>query len=299
MTVVNKSLKQIVTEKFVRIVIVIVGLLVLRGILSVMPMLRNDPIYTVSWRGVPLYRTDTPLTIDAFLGMLSSEQNRTQLQWLADEIQQEQIRLSRENAAAGPGFALKTQNEILIDSYLAIFPITIAKGVVDTMIFAALLLFALNFAQLFRARYARLPDFGLMVSLCIVTAVIAMAYHFYQGLAYPFLFPDNYSIYGWVFVVLVLLPLIGLGVVVARNMNTITALVMQSGSSLAASSNGDLSSSCSRCGQSIPAGVKFCGNCGAAAAAPLSQASARSFCPSCGTENPSATKYCKECGHAM
>src|SRR5437762_2722000 len=44
---------------------------------------------------------------------------------------------------------------------------------------------------------------------------------------------------------------------------------------------------CPRCGVDCPAGMKFCGQCGAALSA---------NCPSCGAENPPEHKFCGHCG---
>ena len=44
---------------------------------------------------------------------------------------------------------------------------------------------------------------------------------------------------------------------------------------------------CSRCGSDCPAGMKFCGQCGA---------SLGSKCPSCGADNPPEHKFCGHCG---
>ena len=46
---------------------------------------------------------------------------------------------------------------------------------------------------------------------------------------------------------------------------------------------------CSACGAQIPAGVKFCPECGA-------KQSVSAFCTSCGKEIPAGTKFCPECG---
>lgn len=47
--------------------------------------------------------------------------------------------------------------------------------------------------------------------------------------------------------------------------------------------------SCAACGASIPAGSKFCPECGA-------KQNAGSFCTSCGQPIPAGTKFCPECG---
>ena len=46
---------------------------------------------------------------------------------------------------------------------------------------------------------------------------------------------------------------------------------------------------CSACGAGIPAGSKFCPECGA-------KQNAGSFCTACGKEIPAGTKFCPECG---
>lgn len=46
---------------------------------------------------------------------------------------------------------------------------------------------------------------------------------------------------------------------------------------------------CNACGASIPAGSKFCPECGA-------KQNSSAFCTSCGKEIPSGTKFCPECG---
>ena len=46
---------------------------------------------------------------------------------------------------------------------------------------------------------------------------------------------------------------------------------------------------CVACGKQIPAGSKFCPECGA-------KQNAGSFCTSCGKEIPAGTKFCPECG---
>lgn len=295
MTVATRTLGQQVTERIVRVAIAVVGLLILRGVLSLMPMLRSNPVYTASWHGVSFYDLKNPRSPQDIWQALSD----AQVQALLEEIQREENRLRAIGQQTDPGYALRVQNEILLGTYLAIFPITIVKAAVDTLIFAVLLLFARSLVSLFRTHYTKMPDLGLMISLCLVTCVVAIAYHSYQALAYPFLFPDNYAIYGWVFLILVLAPLVGLGLVVARNMDAITAFVMHSGSALAAAPSVSPLTRCSSCGQPISGGAKFCSDCGAAASAPTSTASARSVCPSCGAENPGSAKFCKECGHPM
>ena len=183
----------------------------------------------------------------------------------------------------------------------AIYPINIAKAIVDTMIFALLLLFARSLVEPFRAEYAPMPDLGLMIGLGVVTAVVGMAYYSFLPVAYPLLFPDSEAIYGWVFLVLILLPLAGLAVVVARNLDALTALVMRSGSHSGAPLAGSApvpTVTCSKCNRAFSTGGKFCPHCGAAAEAP-SVVATNTVCASCGADNPVGAKFCKACGQPV
>jgi hypothetical protein len=63
--------------------------------------------------------------------------------------------------------------------------------------------------------------------------------------------------------------------------------------------SGDPTTACGSCRQPIPAGVKFCLNCGAASGTATPTVTARSLCPSCGAESPGSAKFCKECGHSV
>lgn len=50
---------------------------------------------------------------------------------------------------------------------------------------------------------------------------------------------------------------------------------------------------CPKCGASVPAGSKFCLNCGER----MSLNS--SFCPECGASVPAGAKFCSECGYRI
>ena len=56
---------------------------------------------------------------------------------------------------------------------------------------------------------------------------------------------------------------------------------------------------CPGCGASLPAGTRFCANCGSkieAAPAPQTQ---NVFCPGCGAQLPAGTKFCNSCGQRL
>ena len=107
------------------------------------------------------------------------------------------------------------------------------------------------------------------------------------------------DLYGWIFLALIAIPVVGIVVIVSRNMDTITALVMQSGSAFAATPAVNPGPRCSSCGQLVPVDIKFCPNCGTASSLAVPAVSARRECPSCGAENPGPAKFCKECGRSL
>jgi|HubBroStandDraft_5_1064220.scaffolds.fasta_scaffold04127_6 hypothetical protein len=292
MTSETKTFGQQVAEKIVRVSIVIIGLLVLRGILSVMPMLRSAPVY-VAVPGVSMLDPQNPLFVEQMRQGLVDPK----VQAIISQLQLQTLE-ELQRTTQGPGASqLQIANEVLISAGLAIYPVTIAKAAVDTLIFATLSFFGLSLAALFRGEYARLPDLGQMMNLCILAAVVGIAYHSYRGLAYPLLFPDNEEVYGWVFVALALAPLVALGIVVARNMDAITAFVMRSGSRLAASPD-VAARQCNSCGQPMTAVSKFCPQCGAASTETTSISSARKICRFCGADVSATARFCKECGKA-
>ena len=49
---------------------------------------------------------------------------------------------------------------------------------------------------------------------------------------------------------------------------------------------------CPACGATVPAGMKFCGDCGA-------NVRSKPHCPSCGAENQGGQKFCGDCGARM
>jgi membrane protease subunit (stomatin/prohibitin family) len=51
---------------------------------------------------------------------------------------------------------------------------------------------------------------------------------------------------------------------------------------------------CPKCGQPVPPGVKFCPNCGASMAPPAARQ-----CPKCHADVPGTSKFCPNCGAAM
>jgi len=296
----GSSFRRQVAEKTIRVGICIVGLLVLRTILSLLPVFNHaGPIYPQTWSdawhaAVTTSQEPQRLSIlDQKLRTELGDQYDAYMDLFKAYVTQLQLRPTQLN---DPAAALKAYQDWLISSHLAIFPITIARAVIDTLIFGLLVFFGLELKNLYRTGYPRFPDLGQIVNLLILTVVVAISYVSYQGLAYPLIGADGQQAYDWIFVLIGLLPLIGLVVMAARNMDRLTALIMRSATATAPVVTG--TTACASCGSSMQVGTKFCPNCGAASRAAIPMSAGR-YCALCGAQNPPAAKFCKECGGGL
>jgi hypothetical protein len=267
----SATLGRQIGEKLLRVSIAVIGLLVLRLILSALPMLKSPVVYSPSVAATPI----------------PGDQNA---------ITQEQIEAWKRSFATAMG---QTQGVLpgddLMLTHIAIFPLTIAYAVVDTLIFVLLAMFGRNLAFILRSNYAKFPDLGQILNFGLLTMVVAAAYYSYQGILFPFLWPSHQDLYGWAFLVLGLTPLAGVVVLVSRNMDHITGAVIRTGESAI---KGPSPMQCVSCGQALTTGTKFCPSCGGTAKSvsvpPV--AAGNRFCTSCGAGNPTGTKFCTDCG---
>jgi zinc-ribbon domain len=98
------------------------------------------------------------------------------------------------------------------------------------------------------------------------------------------------DLYGWIFLILSVLPVVGIVILGSRNLDRITELLFHKARVAAAGSPQNTASAtvlegrCSNCGQSLGLGVKFCPHCGAASRATMAAGAARR-CSACGIEN--------------
>jgi ribosomal protein L40E len=116
------------------------------------------------------------------------------------------------------------------------------------------------------------------------------------------------DIYGWTFLILIAIPVVGIVVLVSRNLDAFTDVVFHAALSspstarspavTGSAAGAPATLQCGNCGQPTTADAKFCPNCGTASRAATSIASDRKFCPSCGADNPATAKFCKDCGQA-
>lgn len=292
-------------EKAIKVTIAVVGLLVLRLILSALPMLKHPVIYAPSTSAqISLQQWLGPSemqTLQQEFGSLTPAQRNAVGQAFsgvqpgqAGDIEKNFGQLFSTSSAAANLWA-----KAMMQAHLVIFPITIANAVVDSLIFLTLLLFGRDVGEIVKSGSVRLPEMGSILNYAVIAAVIALAYGSYQGILYPFLLPDHTDVYGWIFLAAGLIPLIAIVVLFSRNMDTITAAVMHAGSAVRATPRMSAdtvmsSASCPSCGRSVTPGAKFCPHC----ASPLTGAG-KNFCASCGAENASTAKYCGGCGQAL
>ena len=179
-----------------------------------------------------------------------------------------------------------------------IYPISIANAIVDSLIFAVLIVSAADFNVLIRARSKRLPEGGLLILFLVLIIIVGIAYYSYTGVLIP-LFGSMAYLYNWIFLLLVLLPLIGLVVVGSRNLDAITDVLFSSmkktvteGLPIQPSEPEESLVRCSKCGNLVPANNKFCNKCGAPIETEI-------ICTECGAKNEMNAKFCTKCGKPL
>lgn len=270
-------------KRVVRFALTVVGLLILRGILNVLPMLSKASAIGDSLVS-PLLIANAVVDTVIFLAMLRFGLTMG--------------RSIRENYVRFPGLGK------IISLTFVVIVLILAYKQYETLT-ACLVISPSDFTKVGQSGTTLDLDQILRglgnVFNAIANAQVKMATGdtlvAFQRVAVALLRqpPD---LYGWIFLVLIAIPVVGIVVIVSRNMDTITALVMQSGSVLAAPPPAT-TAQCSACGQPIATGTKFCPNCGAASGPAQSSAAARGVCPSCGAKNPGSAKFCKECGRSV
>ena len=253
-------------EKALKSGVGVVGLLIIRAIASALPMLKNaSPI----WQASP---QDLAAGAEKALAAAMSGNTGAVVEY-------------QRRATAAYQYAAQ---------FGSITPLTVVKVVIDTVIIIILLRFGLQMSAFLRSRYTKFPALSQMLNLVFATVLVALAYSSYQGIAYPLLGLDYMQLYGWIFLLLALVPLVAIAVLVSKNMQTITGLVLHP----AQPATGTLP--CASCGAQLEYGAKFCPACGAACPGPVAPApAAKTWCPSCGVENKAGAKFCTGCGGTL
>ena len=208
-----------------------------------------------------------------------------------------------------------------------------------TALFIILLLFGREVAYLARSLSATAATWGDMVNYLLALGVIILAYYTYFDLVttQPFLISKEW-IYSVVFLVLGLLPLVGIVLVISNNLQNITTWAVRAssggtpktvpcptcqspvrvGAAFCARCGGRMApvappvpaggTSCAKCGRPLSPGAKFCFNCGSPVTAAPSMgvapagpvgAPAGPRCAGCGAPLSEGAKFCRTCGHAV
>lgn len=276
-----------ISEKCIKFGIAIGGLLIIRAIASALPMLKYaDPIWHRSAADLSSANA-LPPALAGWAGMLQP------IQKAAESLQFQKGLLAATYARGGPQAADALLKGLLALN-AAIFPLTIVRVAIDTVILALLLRLGYEIGKVIRENFRRLPMLGQGVSLSVAILVVSLAYNAYQGIFYPLMGPENVTYYGWIFLAIGIIPLVGIIVNVSRNMDAITGVIFSSAQAMAGALK------CANCGQPIAAAAKFCPYCGAAAEVGGAAAGfERRFCASCGAENPPGSRFCKGCGQAF
>ena len=183
----------------------------------------------------------------------------------------------------------------------AVVPLVdLARTIIDTLIFAVVIFAAVDVGSSIRLSVRRLPASGRMLVLTTLIVVVALAYSSYSSVVLPLL--GDETLYDWLFLILGVLPLIGLAVLVYRNLDVITDIVFHSGRhaiNAVSSGRASVPLKCANCGATLPSGAKFCAGCGAAAPPEAAPPNPDFFCSACGTRNASTAVTCSNCGKGL
>lgn len=131
-----------------------------------------------------------------------------------------------------------------------------------------------------------------------------------DGQTYLITDPQNGRLYDLIFLILIAAPIVGIVVIVFRNMDAITNLVFRAGQAAVAAPGTSgvpppfaAGPRCAGCGAPMNPGAAFCPHCGAPAAQaqppPPGASAAARHCPACGAENVASARFCKQCGGAL
>ncbi len=196
---------------------------------------------------------------------------------------------------------VQNANPILMDSlfgsgYAVITIEALIEAIIDTLIFAVVLLAAFDIARNVR-QSARIPDTGLMGLFAVCVVVVVFAYRSYAGTLLPIL--GDQSVYDWLFLLLGLAPLAALVFIVYRNLDALTDMAFHSGRQamrVVGQAAHAEAPGCPKCGAAVPADAKFCPHCGEPASA---AATPEIFCAACGARNKAVATHCESCGKVL
>ena len=318
----STNMRTLIGQKSIRSALAIIGLLIVRGIASILPMVRDaGPIWHRSWFDLFTPSAGSTFGLASILNPGSATNNAVfaSNQFVA-RLTQDWASLLQNNSQIGKAltqarsstpniqafilatlqgqygsYAARIMHQWLTFSHWAIFPSTLIHVIVDTLIFAVLAGFGLQLRKIYRER-SHYPAIGQILNLAVLAIVAVFAYEAYQGILYPLLGHSWVGIYGWFFLIAGLFPLGWGAVLVSQNLDSFSTAIFHANKLRASAMPGTVASArCSQCGQPLEAGAKFCPECGAEQkAAPA----VIKWCAGCGAELKLETKFCGRCGHA-
>lgn len=170
----------------------------------------------------------------------------------------------------------------------------LAKAGVDTLILVVVLAFGRQLSGHVQALRPSIRDLSTILYLTVVVVVMGIAYKVYEDVAFGLLDGDV-TIYSWIFLIAILVPLGYLAFLVFQNLEAVTDVILSRGTFHPVKVSRDEDSSCPNCGTIVGAEEKFCTSCGTKLEVTQRRSEERS-CPSCGTENSPGAKFCRSCG---
>ena len=271
-----------ITKKIITLILAVGGLLVVRAIVDVLPMIRHaQPIVlSTSVLKKDIGVLPTAGTLQKLMQMEMQTKGEARLNSAFRQQYRELYRRMEKHPLSLAGMGI-------------ILPSAIANAIIDTLIFISILSIVQGIRSLMMYSSARFPEGGTLVFFAAILAVVAWAYGAYEPIALP-LMGRSGDIYGWIFLVLGLAPVAGIMMVLYRNIDAITGLAFSSAQTTFAQR-------CPKCRKPIESNADFCGECGlqlkTAVQPPMSRESR--ICPHCAQKNGPEAKFCRNCGKPL
>lgn len=276
----SEQFRHEITKKVIMLILAVGGLLVVRAIVDVLPMIRNAQPIVLSTSVLKKDIGVLPIagTLEKFRQVEKQPNGGLALSLMHKDYRELYGQMQRHpRMLAGMGIIL---------------PSSIADAIIDTLIFISILSIVQGIRSLMMYSSTRFPEGGTLVFFAAILIVVAWAYGAYEPIALP-LMGRSSGIYGWTFLVLGLAPVAGIVAVLYRNIDAITGLVFSSAQTT-------LAQRCPKCRKPIESNADFCGECGfqlRTAVPPMSRENQK--CPHCAQENSPEAKFCRNCGKPL
>ena len=278
----SEQFRHEITKKVIMLIVAVGGLLVVRAVVDVLPMIRNAQPIVLSASVLKKDVGVVPIAGTLQRLMQTETQNKGGAR-LSSAFRQQYRELYR----------LMQRHPLSLAAMGIILPSSIANAIIDTIIFISILSIVQGSRSLMMYSSTRFLDGGTLILFFALLIVVVWAYGAYQPLVLP-LMGRSSGIYGWIFLVLGLVPVAGIMMVLYRNIDAITGLVFSSAQTTFAQR-------CPRCRKPTESNADFCGECGlqlkTAVQPPMSRETR--ICPHCAQKNGPEAKFCRNCGKPL